>query len=289
MHNAQSAGRPRRLSGQSSASLLCRFRCWSSGMRWKMPPVLDAVRRMNRSLTNPRVMRTAGSAGTQTSVIRHAGRTTGQAVPDAGGHHHDRATGFLIALPYGTRADWVRNVLAAGLGHDRLPGRKHRRRRPIIAATAEVEDQIPRQNAENAAPLRGRPNACTCRGLPMDLVDPAYPPSRKAPLVWAIGAAIPWLVLVVAQAVWFVIVRPAWPGCTLLAAAVTAVGIVLFVVRRPGVALPRAPLGHQPASGVHPDGLAGAGAPHCAGVARADRRHLSRPAGPAVRVGQRRR
>ena len=57
---------------------------------------------------------------------------------------------------------------------------------------------------------------------------PPNPPSRKAPLVWAIGAAIPWLVLVVAQAVWFVIVgRPGW--LHVLAAAVTAVGIVLFV------------------------------------------------------------
>ena len=62
----------------------------------------------------------------------------------------------------------------------------------------------------------------------MDLVDPANPPSRKAPLVWAIGAAIPWLVLVVAQAVWFVFAgRPVWPH--VLAAAVTAVAIVLFV------------------------------------------------------------
>jgi uncharacterized protein len=62
----------------------------------------------------------------------------------------------------------------------------------------------------------------------MDLVDPANPPSRKAPLVWAIGAAIPWLVLVVAQVVWFVIVgRPLW--LHVLAAAGTAVGIVLFV------------------------------------------------------------
>ena len=24
-----------------------------AGMRWKLPPVLDAVRRMNRTLTNP--------------------------------------------------------------------------------------------------------------------------------------------------------------------------------------------------------------------------------------------
>jgi hypothetical protein len=33
-----------------------------AGMRWKVPPVLTAVRRMNRTVTNPRVMRTAGSA-----------------------------------------------------------------------------------------------------------------------------------------------------------------------------------------------------------------------------------
>ena len=45
----------------------------------------------------------------------------------------------------------------------------------------------------------------------MDLVDPANPPSRKAPLVWALGAAIPWLMMVVAQVVWFVIAgQPAW-------------------------------------------------------------------------------
>ena len=62
----------------------------------------------------------------------------------------------------------------------------------------------------------------------MDLVDPANPPSRKAPLVWAIGAAIPWLVLAVGQVVWFVIdSEPAWAH--LLAGAVTALAVVLFV------------------------------------------------------------
>ena len=39
---------------------------------------MDAVRRMNRSVTNPRVMRTAGTAATQTSVIAHIGRRSGQ-------------------------------------------------------------------------------------------------------------------------------------------------------------------------------------------------------------------
>ncbi len=62
----------------------------------------------------------------------------------------------------------------------------------------------------------------------VDLVDPANPPSRRAPLVWALGAAIPWVVLVAAQAVWFVVHSgPAWAH--VLAAAVTALGAVVFV------------------------------------------------------------
>jgi uncharacterized protein len=61
------------------------------------------------------------------------------------------------------------------------------------------------------------------------LVDPANPPSRKAPLVWALGAAIPWLVLAAAQLVWFTFdSRLTWPH--LAAAAVTVLGVLLFVV-----------------------------------------------------------
>ena len=62
----------------------------------------------------------------------------------------------------------------------------------------------------------------------MDLVDPANPPSRKAPLVWAIGAAIPWLVLAGGQVVWFVIdSRPALAH--LVAGVTTALAMVLYV------------------------------------------------------------
>ena len=62
----------------------------------------------------------------------------------------------------------------------------------------------------------------------MDLVDPANPPSRKAPLVWAIGAAIPWLMLAVAQVVWFAIDRR-WPWLHVAAGVATLLGIVVFV------------------------------------------------------------
>jgi uncharacterized protein len=63
----------------------------------------------------------------------------------------------------------------------------------------------------------------------MSLVDPAHPPSRKAPLVWAIGAAIPWLLLVVVQVVWFVLdARLGWVHA--LAAGVTVLGVSVFVI-----------------------------------------------------------
>ena len=63
----------------------------------------------------------------------------------------------------------------------------------------------------------------------MNLTEPANPPSTKAPLVWAIGAAIPWLILAAGQAVWFAI-SPRLPWVHLVTAAATALGIVLFVV-----------------------------------------------------------
>lgn len=62
----------------------------------------------------------------------------------------------------------------------------------------------------------------------MYLVEPAHPPSRKAPLVWAIGAAIPWLLVVVAQVVWWVLDgRLRW--LHLLLAVGTVLGVVVFV------------------------------------------------------------
>lgn len=113
-----------------------------AGMRWKVPPVLNGVRRLNRSLTNPRVMRTAGSAGTQTSVIHHFGRTSGRAY-ETPVDTLPTGTGFLFALPYGTRADWLRNVLAAGSATIVANGERIAVDRPRLVATADVAGEIP--------------------------------------------------------------------------------------------------------------------------------------------------
>lgn len=64
------------------------------------------------------------------------------------------------------------------------------------------------------------------------LDEPANPPSRKAPLVWGLSAAIPWAVLAVAQVGWFVVFRgPGWWHAT--AAVATALGVVVFVFVAP--------------------------------------------------------
>jgi deazaflavin-dependent oxidoreductase (nitroreductase family) len=113
-----------------------------AGLRWKLSPVLTTIRRMNRSVTNPRVMRTAGSAGTQTSVIQHIGRKSGRAYATPVDIVPTR-TGFLIALPYGTQADWLRNVLAAGSATVVTNGERLAVGWPTIVATADVADLIP--------------------------------------------------------------------------------------------------------------------------------------------------
>ncbi len=58
--------------------------------------------------------------------------------------------------------------------------------------------------------------------------DPANPPSRKAPLVWALGAAIPWIVLALAQVVWFVVDHRMW-WLNAAAAVLTLFCVVVFV------------------------------------------------------------
>jgi deazaflavin-dependent oxidoreductase (nitroreductase family) len=113
-----------------------------AGMRWQVSPVVNTVRRMNRSLTNPRVMRTAGNAGTQTAVIEHVGRQSGRRY-ETPVDIIETTTRLLIALPYGARTDWLRNVLAAGSATVVSDGERIRVERPAVVATADVEELIP--------------------------------------------------------------------------------------------------------------------------------------------------
>lgn len=84
---------------------------WS--FRTKNPVVHGAIRRLNRRVTNPKQLQTAGQPGAYASVVHHTGRRSGTAyrtpvvVQPAG-------DALFVALPYGPGADWVQNVLSAG-------------------------------------------------------------------------------------------------------------------------------------------------------------------------------
>lgn len=113
-----------------------------AGMRRKSPKVLDAVRRFNRAVTNPRVARSAGSAGSGTALVRHTGRRTNQPYETPIGAM-PTPTGFVVALPYGTRSDWVKNVLANGVATIVVGGSTVPVVDPVIVATSEVRDVLP--------------------------------------------------------------------------------------------------------------------------------------------------
>ena len=83
------------------------------GMRTKSPRALRVVRRVNRAVVNPMQMRSAGQVGAYASIIRHRGRVSGRLhETPVGAEATD--DGFVIALPYGTATDWLKNLLASG-------------------------------------------------------------------------------------------------------------------------------------------------------------------------------
>ena len=82
-------------------------------------------------------MRSAGREGTATSVVRHVGRRSGRTyqTPVVVARHDDS---FLIALPYGERTDWLKNVLAAGSATITADGRDYDVDRPEMIPMAEA-------------------------------------------------------------------------------------------------------------------------------------------------------
>ena len=112
------------------------------GMRSKSPPVLNAVRRFNRSVSNPRQMATAGGPGAYASVIRHVGRTSGREYETPIGAIATEE-GFVVALPYGAGADWLKNLFASGSATIVNEGSTYRVDQPEVVAMAEAIDDFP--------------------------------------------------------------------------------------------------------------------------------------------------
>jgi hypothetical protein len=70
--------RTARLVGAVSLGLGAVAVAFMLGMRARYRPLLDAVRRFNRAVSNPRQMQSAGTPGAYASVTRHTGRTSGR-------------------------------------------------------------------------------------------------------------------------------------------------------------------------------------------------------------------
>lgn len=107
------------------------------GMRTKSPVVLKAIRRMNRAVFNPRQL-DAGTAGAYASVIVHVGRRTGASY-ETPVVAESTGDGFVIALPYGSQADWLKNVLAIGSATIVHEGSAHRVADPEVVPMETVD------------------------------------------------------------------------------------------------------------------------------------------------------
>src|SRR5919199_4394139 len=82
------------------------------------------IRYFNKYIFNRLMLRFAGSSRSRFAVVRHVGRRSGRSyetpiiVAPLG-------TDVVVALTYGPRVDWYRNLLATGDGALRWRGRNH--------------------------------------------------------------------------------------------------------------------------------------------------------------------
>jgi deazaflavin-dependent oxidoreductase (nitroreductase family) len=112
------------------------------GMRAKNPVVLGVVIGLSKALMNKSQMRTAGTPGAYAGIIRTVGRVSGRGyqTPVSPVPTDD---GFVIALPYGTRANWLRNVLASGHATLVTEGETWEVDRPELVPMRGVEQWFP--------------------------------------------------------------------------------------------------------------------------------------------------
>jgi len=134
--------------GALVAGLILLLLAFVFGMRAKSPVVLRAIRRFNRRFMNPRQMKTAGTPGAYAGFVRHIGRRSGRVFETPVGPF---ATddGFVIALPYGTSSDWVKNVLAAGSATLVTEGQTVEVDQPEIVPLGDVVDFLPSKERRN--------------------------------------------------------------------------------------------------------------------------------------------
>jgi deazaflavin-dependent oxidoreductase (nitroreductase family) len=98
--------------------------------------VQNALRLFTRAM-RPLALRSAGKEGSNTSVVRHVGRRSGRTyqTPVIAAQHDDS---FLIALPYGNRTDWLKNVFHSGSASIVTNGQTYEEDRPQVLPMVEA-------------------------------------------------------------------------------------------------------------------------------------------------------
>jgi deazaflavin-dependent oxidoreductase (nitroreductase family) len=119
------------------------------GLRTKSPLVLRPLFAISRRYLNPRQLRRAGRPGAFASLIRHRGRRSGRSYETPVGVMA-LEDGFVIMLPYGSRTQWLRNVLAAGEATVVTEGATYHVDKPQVVSTEIVADRLSRSDQWSA-------------------------------------------------------------------------------------------------------------------------------------------
>ncbi len=90
-----------------------------------------------KSLSNRIFLKISGRSVRAYSIVRHVGRTSGREYRNPVSAY-PLGDGFVIAVLYGTRSQWVRNVLAVGRFVLRTKGRDYLLERPEIISPARA-------------------------------------------------------------------------------------------------------------------------------------------------------
>jgi deazaflavin-dependent oxidoreductase (nitroreductase family) len=106
------------------------------------PAAFDRVRRFNKRVLNPLMLRLAGRSHWYAGCLEHVGRRSGRtyrtpvvALPVL--------DGFVVPLPYGTHVDWLLNLLAAGTGSLKVKGVQYTVRQPRVLVADKLSGELP--------------------------------------------------------------------------------------------------------------------------------------------------
>ena len=102
----------------------------------------DAVRKFNKHVLNPVMLRLAGSKHFYASTIAHSGRRTGKhyVTPVVAVRVAD---GFVVPLPYPSHTDWLRNLQKASTGTLRCHGATYAVTSPTVIDAVTANAKLP--------------------------------------------------------------------------------------------------------------------------------------------------